>query len=97
VLEIGFGARPYRLFALHAFGVDALGVDLDQPVLRSRDVMAAFRVNGLERAAKSAIRYFLFDLAENGQLAQFLARVSGRPFKAPLDCLVVADAADQAF
>jgi Methyltransferase domain len=97
VLEIGFGARPYRLFALHAFGADVLGVDLDQPVLRLQDVIASSRTNGLERALKSAARYVLFDLSENGQLTRFLARVGGRPFEVPLDRLVVADASDPAF
>lgn len=97
VLEIGFGARPYRLFALHALGVDVLGVDLDQPVLRARDTLAVLRTNGAERALKSAVRYALFDLVENRRLARFLGASAGRRFSPPADRLVVADAADPAF
>lgn len=97
VLEIGFGARPYRLFALHALGVDVLGVDLDQPVLRARDVLAVLRTNGVERALKSLVRFALFDLVENRRLASFLSAAAGSPFSPPADRLVVADAADPAF
>lgn len=97
VLEIGFGARPYRLFALHALGVDVLGVDLDRPVLRARDALAVWRTNGFERALKSTLRYALFDLAENHRLARFLSAAAGRRFVPPEDRLVVADAADPAF
>jgi hypothetical protein len=96
-LEIGFGQRPYRLFAMHAVGADVIGCDLDQPVLGARELMACLRVNGIERGVKSAVRYLLFDLVENRRLRCFLAGLSGRPFLPPVDRLIVADAADPAF
>jgi SAM-dependent methyltransferase len=34
VLEIGYGARPYRLIALLSLGTDAWGVDAEVPILR---------------------------------------------------------------
>jgi hypothetical protein len=33
VLEIGYGARPLRLFTALAFGADITGIDLDAPML----------------------------------------------------------------
>jgi hypothetical protein len=63
VLEIGFGQRPYRLVALLSRGVDARGIDLDQPVLTGTlaELAAILRRNGAQRALKSAVRHFLFD------------------------------------
>lgn len=73
--EIGFGARPLRLFALAASGVDVTGSDLDVPLLRCspREIAAAIRSNGAERAVKSVLRFWLFDLAERRALRKALA------------------------
>jgi hypothetical protein len=97
ILEIGFGARPYRLLALHAAGCDVLGVDLDMPALRVRDLASVFRANGWERALKTAVRLFIFDIAENRQLRRFLASESGRIVQWPIERLVVSNAADPVF
>lgn len=66
VLEIGFGARPYRLLALAARGVDVVGVDMESPMLDAspRTVIDIARTNGVERAAKSVARYVLIDRAQ---------------------------------
>ena len=97
VLEIGFGQRPYRLYALHALGVDVVGCDLDHPVLGPSDVPAVWRNNGAERALKSTVRYLLFDLAEERHLNRYLSGLGARPFRVPRERLVRADAADPAF
>jgi hypothetical protein len=31
-VEIGFGAKPYRIIYFNARGVNAVGIDMDQPV-----------------------------------------------------------------
>ena len=97
ILELGFGARPYRLFALHSAGCDVLGVDLDVPALRVRDLASVFRANGWERALKSAVRLFAFDMAENRQLRRFLGNEGGKPVRWPIERLVVSNAANSAF
>ncbi len=66
ILEIGFGARPLRLFWLTSLGFNVTGIDLDRPVLRGsfsefRDML---RKNGAQRVLKSAVRHFLFDRSE---------------------------------
>lgn len=93
-LEIGFGARPLRLFALSACGVDVTGSDLDVPLLRGspREFAAMARHNGWERAAKSAIRFALFDRKERRALAR-LMRARGLELKIEPQRLMVADAA----
>src|SRR6185503_20351284 len=97
VLEIGFGTRPHRVTALYNLGVDAMGVDLDVPVLRFADVARAFRANGFERAVKSSVRHLLFDLTEHRQFAGAVARRSGRTFEVPRERLITADVTDPAF
>lgn len=61
VVEIGFGPRPQRAFALSCFFGTVTAVDLDAPVLGFRDLPGVFRRNGLERGIKSLIRHTLFD------------------------------------
>ncbi len=75
VLEIGFGARPLRLMALHGMGVDAAGVDLEAPVLGQslRALIRTWRANGTERAMKSALRSALFDPKEQRVFSELLA------------------------
>lgn len=96
-LEIGFGPRPYRLLGLHAAGVDVVGCDIDSPVLSSRDLLTALRVNGYQRALKSAVRYFSFDVAENRKFKRFLSQEYGQSPTFPRERLVVADAASKEF
>jgi hypothetical protein len=95
VLEIGFGARPYRQMILHSMGVDASGVDAEMPVLssRPREFYAILRKNGVERAAKSLLRHTLFDRGEHKALR---SNISERGLVPRLDPsrLVVSDAGD---
>ena len=95
VLEIGYGARPWRLTALQALGVDALGVDAEVPILtgRPREYLEAYRRNGLERAVKSLIRRPLFDRREDRALRDELARRGATAPIAP-EAFVVSDAAE---
>jgi SAM-dependent methyltransferase len=74
VLEIGYGARPFRLIALQSMGVDAEGVDAEAPVLdgKLREYLAAYRVNGFERLLKSIVRHVLFDSRERREFAAAL-------------------------
>lgn len=76
VLEIGYGARPFRLIALQSMRVDAEGVDAEAPVLDGRpsELIRALRVNGVERMLKSATRYALFDRRERSAFTRALAR-----------------------
>ena len=73
-LEIGFGARPLRLFALAALGTDVSGVDLDVPLLScsAAELHDMYRRNGAERVLKSLIRFALFDLRERRSLDRAL-------------------------
>jgi Methyltransferase domain len=63
VLEIGFGARPWRLLTMASLGVDVVGIDLDQPAYEFNvpRLLSALRKNGFERFAKSLVRSLLFD------------------------------------
>jgi|ERR1700733_1865980 hypothetical protein len=98
VLEIGFGARPFRLVWLHCSKINIYGVDLDRPLLRPslRNLLEIARKNGVERAMKSLIRYFLTDRNQWSQLASAL-KTSGRTFDIPHDRLIVANAQDAGF
>src|SRR5208282_3433758 len=59
VFEVGYGARPLRLFAASAFGANITGIDLDAPMLTAspRVIFDMWRRNGPERALKSVIRF----------------------------------------
>ena len=74
VLEIGYGARPYRLLTLLGMGVNARGVDLDAPLLRGRpsEFATIFRKNGAERLLKSFVRFFCFDWKQRADLRREL-------------------------
>jgi hypothetical protein len=96
VLDIGFGARPWRAAALDALGADVWGVDLDRPVLRGspRELLTIYRDDGAERALKSAARFFLLDGLERRGLERRL----GLPIR-PSDLegrLISGDASDPA-
>jgi len=96
-LEIGFGSRPYRLFTLHAAGVDVTGVDMDEPLLSASDLIPILKRNGFWRAAKSAARYGLADIWENRQLSAFLATLGAGELDTPRERLKVMDAASPEF
>ena len=94
MLEIGFGARPYRMLALLAMGIDVQGVDIEVPILegRLREYIHAYEVNGFERMAKSIVRRALFDGAER---RAFIRELEGRSLQVRFDRsrFRVADAA----
>jgi hypothetical protein len=92
VLEIGFGARPFRLIWLYNNGVDVTGFDLDMPLLIGSLIQIA-RKNGMGRALKSAVRYHLSDRAEWKSLAGAI-ETRGRKFRIPAERLIAADASD---
>lgn len=75
VLEIGYGARPWRLVALMSMGVQVIGVDAEVPFLSAGwgEIRAALRINGMERVAKSLVRHRLVDKREKAALARELA------------------------
>lgn len=98
VLEIGFGARPYRLVWLYCLGVDVWGVDLDKPLLKlsPKSVLKIAEHNGAERALKSIVRYCISDTHQWREISSEALR-RGRTFKIPEDRMVVADAATTDF
>lgn len=75
VLEIGFGARPFRLLALMSMGIDARGIDLDMPMLQFSParLFRIARKNGFERALKTGVRSALFDGRDRAKLKASLA------------------------
>jgi hypothetical protein len=69
-LEIGYGARPFRLIAMMSMGMDARGIDLDMPMIRF-SMLRLFQIlkrNGVERALKTCVRNLLFDRREQAKL-----------------------------
>ena len=92
-LEIGFGARPIRLFALASLKVDVFGVDLDMPLIRGSfsESYEIYRRNGVERAIKSLVRFMLFDSLERRRLAATL-RKRGSELRIEPERLLVQDA-----
>lgn len=95
ILEIGYGARPLRLMAMHSLGYDALGIDLDTPLLKPSlgDLARIYRANGAKRAVKSLVRSTLFDRAERAALGRSLAR-AGAALKIVPEKYLVGDAAE---
>ena len=63
VLEIGYGARPWRLVALSSMGVNIQGIDLERPLYGFNVVrlLKVLKDNGFERFFKSFVRGILFD------------------------------------
>ncbi len=94
VFEIGFGTRAGIMTALISLGVDAYGIDLDAPMLKGtpRELSAMYRKNGLERVAKSFIRFYAFDWVWRRRLSKELER-RGRSLTMPENRLFVRDAA----
>lgn len=98
IYEIGCGQRPYRLFWLRAYGLNATAIDMDKVVFRLRlaDIVDSFRLNGFERTLKTVIRYLLFDLAENKKFRRKLSNIQGSRFDWPLHIITQGDATDPA-
>ena len=64
LIEIGFGARPFRAFAFSCIFKQVIAIDLDKPVFGFTDLPRVFARNGLERGIKSFARHLLFDSRE---------------------------------
>ncbi len=94
--EIGCGQRPHRLFFMLVNEIDSYGIDMDRVVMSIGDVVSTFRANGLERAAKTGVRYALFDRREKRALELFLSKRLGRNFHWPRDRIFHGNAADPA-
>ena len=98
VLEIGFGQRPFRLIALKSIGCDAIGVDVEQPMLYCTiaEMVAIWKRNGLERLIKTFVRHIIFDWKPNTELKKYL---KNRGFEYNLDpsCFIVNDASSKQF
>lgn len=80
IFEVGYGARPLRLLALISMGLNARGIDLDAPLLRT-SVPALWRVlraNGWQRFIKSTVRALVFDSHERKTLNRVLVRRGAR-------------------
>ena len=92
-LEIGYGARPFRLMALQSLGIDACGIDLDRPMLRfsPANLFRILRTNGFERAVKTAARSLLFDRKDRSNLGRSL-RQRGFPLVIDPSRFLVGDA-----
>lgn len=69
-LEIGYGARPFRLIAMMSMGMDVRGVDLDMPMIRFSPLrlLQIVKRNGIERALKTCVRNIMFDRREQAKL-----------------------------
>jgi len=81
VLELGYGARPFRAVGMAARGARMFGLDLEQPVLGfdRADYVEIARRNGIERALKSFARSVIFD---NKEVRAFEAAVQADFFEA---------------
>lgn len=80
IFEVGYRARPLRLLALISMGLNARGIDLDAPLLRT-SVPALWRVlraNGWQRFIKSTVRALVFDSHERKTLNRVLVRRGAR-------------------
>jgi hypothetical protein len=94
IFEIGYGQRPFSLFALTSMGMDASGIDLDMPMIGfsfSR-LFAIAKRNGLERALKTGVRSALFDRSDRGDLDKSL-RLRGYKLRIDRSRLLVGNAA----
>jgi SAM-dependent methyltransferase len=78
VLEIGFGPRPQRAFALTGYFGEVIAVDLDAPVLGLGDLQRVFLRNGIERGVKSLARHLLFDARQWKEFHHAMRRCNPR-------------------
>ena len=97
VVEIGFGARPFRIAALAAAGAKVYGVDLERPLLTLSlaRIIDIARTNGAERAVKSFFREICFGPGER----KAFEKEFDQSFASMIDKakLHVANAADSEF
>ncbi len=93
VFEIGYGAKPLRLFVFDALGYNVEGIDMDAPLLRPSfgEYWRLLKGNGLERFLKSAGRNLLFDRRHYRQFTNLMGR-KGHQVRINTDRLLVGDA-----
>ncbi len=98
ILEVGFGARPYRLMALMSLGYDAIGVDIDQPSLHGTrgELASMYKKNGFERTLKTVVRSSLFDGRERRAVEKGIEKRGGK-LKIDDERFIVMDAAATQF
>ena len=96
VFEIGFGARPYRLLAMHALGADVYGVDAEAPLLTGSiaEYRKVLRTNGWERLVKTMVRHLLFDRRERAAFQHALHRHGLTPQVPEPRRFLIGDAAE---
>ena len=78
-VEVGFGAKPYRIQYFCARGVNVYGFDLDMLVVKGTlvEILKIAQRNGLYRALKTGFRFLLFDRPAREEFKRFLGTVSG--------------------
>ena len=97
VLEVGFGQRPFRLFALQSLGVKVIGVDIEQPTLTNWDSIRVAKRHGIYRAIKSLVRLRVFDAKVYREFARQVQAEFGRPLIRDRKCLITDDCASSGF
>ena len=99
VIEIGYGARPNRLIWFFGQGVDIVGIDLDQPILRGSpaEFLHVYRKNGWERMVKTIGRWFINERQLRRAMLAELSRQRGKTMELPAERLVVGDATSAPF
>ena len=97
-LEIGYGARPFRLIAMMSMGMDVRGIDLDMPMIYFSPLrlLQILKRNGVERALKTCVRSIMFDGRERSKLRLALEQ-RGHQFKIDPFRFLVGDAATYDF
>jgi hypothetical protein len=94
IMEIGYGARPFRACAMYAQGTETYGIDLERPLLSGgiRNLFEIAKNNGVERAIKSLMRRVLYDSEER----KAFEKAFGCSFEDSLKSIrfVVGDASD---
>jgi SAM-dependent methyltransferase len=96
-IEFGYGARPDRMLALLALGVDVYGIDRDTPVGHGglRTLPRVARENGLTRATKSLAREALAGRSHRSAVSTAVAERGGR-VSWPGSRFIVGDLVDPA-
>lgn len=97
VLEIGFGQRPTRVFALASMGLDITGVDIEHPTLGFSDFPKVLSRHGVFRMLKAAGRFALFDRKFYSDFSRFLTAEFNYLANFDRSRLVVADSTDPSF
>ena len=96
VLEIGFGARPWRLFSMMSLGVDIKGIDLDQPTygFNPKRLWRVLKTNGFERFIKSLVRGIFFDLSDIRSLKRELKKID-KTLRVDESRIIIGDVGDE--